>query len=1229
MESIAWFRNIKRTDIPTVGGKGANLGEMANNNFPIPPGFVVTAQAYFKWLEKSGIRSIVERTADSINVEDSNELNAKAAQIRELIESTPMDNELEVEIMKAYSRIGERKLGLSLTSTEDVYVAVRSSATAEDLPEASFAGQQETYLNVIGKKGAAEAVKKCWASLFTARAVYYRRKNNFETAKVGIAVVVQKMVNSEVSGVMFTVKPTGEENELVIEGAYGLGEVVVGGTVTPDRYVVDKGKMKIIEKNIAKQTWMLLRASKGNKKEDVPAKQQEKQKLDDKHVVELAKIGRQIENYYKMPMDIEWALEGNTIYIVQARAITTLGLAKKAKQEINTDGYKVAIKGIAASPGIAIGKAKIILSPEETNKVSQGDILVTKMTSPDWVPIMKRASGIITDEGGSTCFEGKTPILTNKGIIAIEDAYKEIEENGNLFALSLNKETLKPEWKKIVAAMKRNAEVIGISVSQKGTSMRNSLILTPSHKMMNIDNRKIIEEPISGILESGRALCTIDWIPQISDRSEENKKMAYLAGAMFSDGSIQVRRTKGKVQFIQKNTPEKKEFIDGVKDYFMDIFNVQLHESERTYTSTIRGYTFTSTANAYCCSMKAVGEKFLNFREGLQDWVLRADEENIEMFLAGIADGDGSFHYKNGCRLHIYCGKKDVAKAIMLGCLRLGIQATAHENRENCLNIQIVEGLERILKHTKRIKAMPKIREMGTKLFSAKQLLGDIIDKVNKGGRVKPYVEGNLLIDSAKICLNVLPMCSESEGREIKKILDSPLRMKRALNNGYTANSEVFNVEVEDNHNYIVFTKNFTPVWVANCHASIVSRELGIPCVVGTGKATEKIKDTQVVTVDGYSGNIYDGAVKLSAKAKEILKVVIPEEFDALEEAIEEMKEELPADAEEEFEEIEKKYGKKSYKEMSPVEIKGEEESLKSFLRKIAVKVKVNVALPDAAQNAAKTGADGVGLLRAEHMITAAGIHPAEYLRNGEFEKLVSVVKEGIRQVALPFTGKPVWYRTFDARTDEYRNLKGGEKEPKEDNPMLGWHGIRRDLDEPEMLKAQLRAIKELADEGITNVGVMLPFVQHPEEVRQAKEIARQVGLEPNRKTKFGVMVETPAAVWCIDELIKEGIDFISFGTNDLTQLTLGLDRNNEKIQKWFTEKHPAIQREIKYVIKKCRKAKVTTSICGQAASDADMARKMVRLGIDSLSANIDAVESIRSVVLDEEKKIILERKRI
>ncbi len=841
---ILWFREIRIKDISSVGGKGASLGEMANHNFPVPPGFVVTAQAYFRYIKETGIKDRIVNKIDAIDVENTEELAGVSEEVRNIILATPISETLSNEIKKAYGKLGEKKLAW-LTSSEAEFVAVRSSATAEDLPEASFAGQQETYLNVKGREALVKTVQKCWASLFTARAVYYRKKHGFSTEQVGIAVVVQKMINGQTSGIMFTAEPTGDETKIIIEAGFGLGEAIVSGSITPDTYTVDKGSFKIIDKKIHSQTFKIVRKGRDNIREKLGSTVAKKQKIDDKAIMQLAKLGKQIENHYKKPQDIEWTIENKELFIVQSRPITTLGLktsvsSEERKKKLEALKDKIVLEGLAASPGVASGKVKVVRNVAQIAKVKKGDILVSQMTSPDWVPTMKKSKGIITDEGGVTC------------------------------------------------------------------------------------------------------------------------------------------------------------------------------------------------------------------------------------------------------------------------------------------------------------------------------------------------------------------------------------------------------------------------------HAAIVSRELGIPCVVGTGRAMEILEDGDAVTVNGYDGLVYKGTVELEKPEEVKIEVIKISDIEPVEKVIEEVskvaKEEKPVveespekkrekefaervkeerseimeKAPEEAKEIVEEFGDKNAEDMPKEEQEDEEGKIIDLLRKIAPKVKVNVALPEAAEAAAKTNSDGVGLLRAEHMITSSGKHPAEFIRNGESEELTKVIKEGVKKVAALFKGKPVWYRTFDARTDEFRELKGGENEPEEDNPTLGWHGIRRDLDMPELLRAQFRAIKELHGEGLYNVGVMLAFVQSAEEVKAAKKIAIEEGLEPGKSTQFGVMVETPASVWGIDEILKEEIDFISFGTNDLTQLTLGIDRNNEHIQKNFTELHPAILRSIRHVIKKCRKAGVITSICGQAGSKPEMVKHLVEFGIDSISANIDAVEKIKKIVLAEEKKLIL-----
>jgi len=339
----------------------------------------------------------------------------------------------------------------------------------------------------------------------------------------------------------------------------------------------------------------------------------------------------------------------------------------------------------------------------------------------------------------------------------------------------------------------------------------------------------------------------------------------------------------------------------------------------------------------------------------------------------------------------------------------------------------------------------------------------------------------------------------------------------------------------------------------STCHAAIVSRELGIPCIVGTERATQIFRDGEMVTVDATKGIVYAGADETAA----VVRASVSE-------------------------------------------------------KKTKLQVKCNLAFPQMAQKAVH--ADGVGLVRLEHMLTVGGTHPIEYVRQGRPQELTKIIVDGVGQIAEAFKGKPVWVRTLDARTDEFRNMKGGENEAHEDNPMLGLHGIRRDLVEPGLFKAQIEAFKKLHEQGHTNVGIMLPFIIYVEELRKARELAKQYGLPDT--CKFGLMVETPAAALDIEEFCKEGIDFISFGSNDLTQLTLGLDRNNERLIKLFDEMHPAMRFQFRHVITACNKYGVTSSICGELPSNReDAVRFLMDAGITSVSVNIDAIEKVRGWV--------------
>jgi len=413
---VIWFEGLRKTDIPSVGGKNANLGEMINAGIPVPPGFAISAFSYKKFIEETGIAAkIYEVIKDNVtNPDDPAQFEIASKKIRQLIESTPMPKEIAEAVRSAYEELCKR------LNLKDVFVAVRSSATAEDLADASFAGQQETFLNTRGVNEVLENTVKCWSSLFTPRAIFYRTEKGFAHEKVFISVGVQKMVNSRAAGVMFTLNPvTGDRDHIVIEGNYGLGEAVVSGSVTPDDFTVDRKTMKVIERRLAKKTIQYVRDPNTGKTihMDVPAEKQGQPCVSDEEIQKLAELGNRIEQHYGKPQDIEWAIDRDlpfpsNIFIVQSRPETVWSLKTVEVPRVEGEGLKptmetmkVVIKGIAAGKrGFGMGKAKVVMNPEEAAKVMQkGDILVTDMTNPDYVPFMKLAGAIVTDKGGVTC----------------------------------------------------------------------------------------------------------------------------------------------------------------------------------------------------------------------------------------------------------------------------------------------------------------------------------------------------------------------------------------------------------------------------------------------------------------------------------------------------------------------------------------------------------------------------------------------------------------------------------------------------------------------------------------------------------------------------------------------------------------------------------------------------------------------------------------------------------
>lgn len=408
---LLWFEQLEREDVAIVGGKSSSLGEMtAKVDVPVPYGFATTAYAYRYFFEKSGLQEEVRAlVAELTDVENSALLRDVCARIRKAIMDKEMPKDLQDAIAAAYEELGE-KMGI-----EQPYVAVRSSATAEDLPDASFAGQQDTYLNVQGAQTIIAKVKECYASCFTDRAVYYREKQGFDHLDVALSAAVQMMVFSKAAGVMFTVNvATGDDKNILIEGAWGLGEYVVQGTVTPDNYTVSKAENKILEKNVNVQDVKLVRKAGGDCEEQmVPLDEQNQQKLTDEQILELAGYAKKIEAHYGCYMDMEWGVDerDNKIWILQARPETVWsrrnkengGAPKEEAPKAAAADRKVIVKGLPASPGNVSGRVHVILDPSRIDEFKEGEILVTEMTAPDWVPAMKKAKAIVTDSGGMTC----------------------------------------------------------------------------------------------------------------------------------------------------------------------------------------------------------------------------------------------------------------------------------------------------------------------------------------------------------------------------------------------------------------------------------------------------------------------------------------------------------------------------------------------------------------------------------------------------------------------------------------------------------------------------------------------------------------------------------------------------------------------------------------------------------------------------------------------------------
>jgi pyruvate, water dikinase len=749
--AIVWFNEVGRDDVGLVGGKGANLGELTRAQIPVPPGYVVTADTYFHFIRHNALEPLIKKDLFNLNVHDSKSLNERAARIRQRIMDAPVPQHISDEIMAAYRELGEGP------------VAVRSSATAEDLPEASFAGQQSTYLNVVGAENVMRAVRACWASLFEGRAIFYREESGYDHLKVGLAVPVQRMIQSEKSGVMFTVEPvTSDPTKVTIEAVYGLGEGIVSGEISPDLYIVNKESLQIISRATAPQDRMIAKSQSSdgshegaNAWMEVAQELREKPKLTDDEVRELARIGRNVEEHYGHHQDIEWAYEGGKFYLTQARPVTTM--REQGHDDADEETAPLLLQGQPASPGVGIGAVRIVLDPNDIDIVKPGDVLVAEMTTPDFVPAMKRASAIVTERGGRTC------------------------------------------------------------------------------------------------------------------------------------------------------------------------------------------------------------------------------------------------------------------------------------------------------------------------------------------------------------------------------------------------------------------------------HAAIVSRELGIPCVVGAADAVERLAVDSLVTVDGSLGNVYEGRAEARLAWAE----------------------------------------------------KQKERYAKSANLKTRTKLYVNLAEPELAERISERNVDGIGLLRAEFIVAQIGVHPRTFIDEGRPEEYTRQMAEGIKQFCKAFAPRPVVYRLTDFKTNEYANLRGGEKyEAVEENPMIGYRGASRYVAEPDIFKLEVEAIKEVRRE-FTNLYVMVPFVRTPAELKGVKQLLAEQGLVRSQDFKLWMMVEVPSNVIILDKFIDVGIDGVSIGSNDLTQLVLGIDRDSDKLADTFDERNEAVMSAIGSAVAVANRRGITIGICGQAPSVyPEVTEQLVEWGVTSVSVSPDMIEQTREIIANAEAKL-------
>ncbi|NEX16111.1 MAG: phosphoenolpyruvate synthase [Halochromatium sp.] len=1179
---VRWLSDLGMGDVGVVGGKNASLGEMIQHltqlGVLVPGGFATTAQAYRDFLAVDGLAERIAAELDALDVDDIAALSAAGPRIRGWIIEQPFQPELDQAIEQAYAALAE-----NIENAADATWAVRSSATAEDLPDASFAGQQETFLNIHGLDNVKRAIKEVFASLYNDRAISYRVHKGFTHADVALSAGIQRMVRSDLaaSGVMFTLDTESGFNDAVfITASVGLGEMVVQGAVNPDEFYVHKptlaaGRPAILRRTVGDKAMRMVFAEPGSREpvrtEQTPMAERQQFSISDAEIEALAKQAVLIEQHYQRPMDIEWAKDGldGKLYIVQARPETVQSRSGQVveRYRLQESGGQVIATGRSIGGRIGAGKARVVESIRDMEHVQAGDVLITDMTDPDWEPVMKRAAAIVTNRGGRTCFSGETQLLTNQGFMTFAEVHEQGHEG--LSVPALNRDTLKIEWKPVLATLCKEANSIEVEISQTGRMQGNTLRLTPDHKMLNLRDAALVDTAIEDMLGAEESLLLAQQLPALSASTDKERSMAYLLGGLMSDGHLYLSATHGEVTFIQKPTELKAQFIARMNEALLSNYGKAFKVSVKKQSQgLIRGMPAIGQANAYRCYSKSIATALRQEQDDIVTTLLKSDTELACHFLAGLIDGDGSF--QKG-RVNLYVSGAETLQAVIVACLRLGTVPQVTTNR-SIYNVQIVEQLDRIGRYTQRVHCHDT-RQVGSRFFNARQLFGaapafssDLNNRARK----------NLLIDEQALA-DCGPRLPSALAASVQHLLDSDIRQARVTATGQARTEPVYNITVADHHNYIVFSNRYSPVLVNNCHAAIIARELGVPAVVGCNDATDKIADGQAVTVscaEGDTGYIYDGELAFEHKVIELEKM--PE---------------------------------------------------------VPVKVMMNVGNPERAFGFASIPNAGVGLARLEFIINnSIGIHPKALL---EFDQLPDDLKaeitpriaaypspreffvmrlaEGIATLAATFAPNPVIIRMSDFKSNEYANLIAGPRyEPEEENPMIGFRGAGRYVSDSfkACFEMECEALKVVRNEmGLTNLQIMIPFVRTLNQAKAVTEALAEQGLKRGENgLKLIMMCEIPSNAVLAEQFL-EYFDGFSIGSNDMTQLTLGIDRDSSLVAADFDERDPAVKAMLSMAIQACRKQGKYVGICGQGPSDhADFADWLVKEGIESVSLNPDTV---------------------